>query len=384
MKSLRNEISLVVSGKFIISALIMPLIFATVFGYIFSNSQINESKLAVIDEDNSLYSRELINKLDASQYIEVAAVFHQTIKPEELLYNEKYISVLYLPRGLEQNRYQGRQSNIGFLVDFTVPATSADLRSGVNEVFAMENTATSLGRLKAMGLNGEQAMGTMTNLSLQQRLLFNPMNDYVNLTVIGFVNIIALSLLTMQTIRIIPRLRAEGKLHNELSNPFALLSRVLPYVITSCITLFFALGILKQVGGFRFAGNPLEFLLPLFLYTLVSGLIGLLLGWTAKIPTVAMARGFGVVITSFLLSGIQTPVALFPKSIQILSNMLPLTWNLKFIRGIGLRGGDLGYFQQEIGVFLLMLAVVVLLLILNMFKEGKKHKTTVQQAVSAN
>lgn len=375
MKSLRDEMTHIASGKFVFSALIMPLIFATIFGYIFSHSQINESKVAVIDEDNSPYSYELINKLDASQYIEVAAVFHQTMQPDDLLYNEKYVAVLYLPRGLEQNRYQGRQSNVGFLVDFTVPASSADLRAGVNEVITMENTATSLGRLKAMGLNGEQAAGMATNLSLQQRLLYNPTNDYMNLTVIGFVNIIALSLLTMQTVRIIPRLRAEGKLLDELNHPMTLLSRVIPYSVISCLTLFFAIGILKQVGGFRFVGNPFEFLLPLFLYTLVSGLIGMLLGWNTKNPSMAMARGFGVVITSFLLSGIQAPVALFPKAIQVISNMLPLTWNLKFLRGIGMRGGELSYFAKEIGVFLLMIGIVMFLLVLNMVKEVKKVKS---------
>jgi len=293
------------------------------------------------------------------------------------------IGVVYLPRGLEQNRYQGRQSNIGFLVDFTVPASSGDLRSGLNEVINNENTATAQGRLKAMGLNGEQANGIVTSLSLQQRLLYNPMNDYMNISVIGFVNIIALSLLTMQTVKIIPRLRAEGNLLAELTNPFGLLSRVLPYAAISCITLFFAMGILKQVGSFRFAGNPFEFLVPLFLYTLVSGLVGMLIGLVAK-PPQAMVWGLGVVIISFLLSGIQAPVALFPKPIQMLSSILPLTWNFKFIRGMGLRGGDLSYFQQEIGVYILMIAVVMLLLLLNMLREVKRQKTAVQNAVAPN
>jgi len=229
-----------------------------------------------------------------------------------------------------------------------------------------------MGKLKMMGLNGEQAAGMLANISLQQRHLYNPTKDPINLSVIGFVNIIALSLLTMQTVQIIPRLRDKKSLVGELGNPFGLLSRVLPYAIISALTLFFAMGVLKQVGGFRFAGNPLEFLLPLTLYTLVSALVGMLLGWNAPNGSKAMARGFAVVITSFMLSGIQAPVALFPQPIQMLSSILPLTWHFKFIRGIGLRGGDLSYFGSEIGVFLLMLATVTLLLLLNMFRETKK------------
>jgi len=51
---------------------------------------------------------------------------------------------------------------------------------------------------------------------------------------------------------------------------------------------------------------------------------------------------------------------------------------------MGLRGGDLSYFQQEIGVYILMIAVVMLLLLLNMLREVKRQKTAVQNAVAPN
>lgn len=371
MKSLLEEIAFVARSKFVFSALILPLIIAGLFGYLFKDNQINAAKVAVIDEDNSLYSRQLINQLNASQYIDVLAVINQAVAPDHLFYNENYTGIVYLPRGLEQNRYTGKQSNIGFLVDFSIPAGSADLRAAISEVIAAENNTISMGRLKTMGLNEEQSNGLTANLSLQQRLLYNPTNDYMNLVVIGFVNIVALSLLTIHTVKIIPRLRLAGELAGEIGNPFGLLTRVLPCAITSGITLFFAMGILKWTGAFRFAGNPFEFMIPLFLYTLVSGLIGMCLGWTAENPSKAMVRGFVVVITSFLLSGIQTPTALFPVPIQQFASILPLTWHLRLTRGMGLRGGPLGYFGSEIGVYLFMIAVVVFLLALNMLKEGR-------------
>lgn len=99
MKSLKSEWKYMVNGKFIIIIFLAPLIVSLVMGYVFSNNQINESNVAVIDEDNSAYSRQLFSSLDASQYLQIGAVFHSAIDPNMLFFNEKFIAVVYLPRG---------------------------------------------------------------------------------------------------------------------------------------------------------------------------------------------------------------------------------------------------------------------------------------------
>ncbi|KFN08924.1 ABC transporter permease [Paenibacillus macerans] len=82
MKAFIEEWKLLMSGKSVIVFIVMPLIMAAVFGYAFKNSQINEAPLAVVDLDHSKYSRELIGKLDASQYISVEGVYDNVIEPD--------------------------------------------------------------------------------------------------------------------------------------------------------------------------------------------------------------------------------------------------------------------------------------------------------------
>ncbi len=372
MKSLRDEFSHIWKGKFITLALIVPLIVAAVFGYIFSNNQITEGKLAVIDQDNSLYSRQLIDRLDASQYVNVAAVFLHAVKPDELLYNENFMGVLYIPQGLEQNRYKGVQSNIGLFVDNANAAAVGTLRTGVAEVISTENIVSSVGRLKAIGMNDDQINATVAGISLQQRLLFNPTTDPINSSVIGYVMLICLGIYTFQCLQIIPRLRVEGRLGAELDNPVALLSRVIPYALVGTIGLIFSLGVLKVLGSFRFTGNPWEFLLPLFLYSVVAGLLPMLVSWNVATPAKAAFRVPPFLLTSMLLGGIQAPVALLPTALQIVGKAIPFTWLFAFIRGMGLRGGELSYFQKEIGALLLYAGILALLLILCMLREKRK------------
>ncbi|HZG17827.1 MAG TPA: ABC transporter permease [Candidatus Bathyarchaeia archaeon] len=375
MNAFREEWNRMTSGKYAITAIIVPLVVAAVFGFLFSKNQINESNVAVIDEDNSLYSKQLIDKINASQYMHVSNVYHQAVKPEELLYNEKNLAVLFLPQGLEQNRYLGKQSNIGFFIDNSIPAANGNIRTAISEVLNTENASSpTVGRLRAMGMNDDQVAATLSNLSLQQRLLFNPTNDNINLMVIGYVTIVCFSSLLGTSAQIVPRLRQEGRLLQELQKPFGLLLRIMPYVIATSAANFLAIGLLKQVGGFRFVGSAFEFLLPVLLFFMTSGWLGMLVGWTAATPQATAPRMTAVIMPTFMLSGIMAPLALFPSSVQLFSNILPASWFFRFVRGMGLRGGELKYFGAEIGAFLVLAAVFIGLLFLLMLREAKRAK----------
>ncbi|MCZ8518986.1 MULTISPECIES: ABC transporter permease [Paenibacillus] len=372
MKSQLSEWKHVLSSKFIPLVLLGPLIMAAMFGYIFQNGQINEAQIAVVDEDNSLYSRQFTDKINASQYMEVASVFHEAIPPETLLTNEKYMAVVYLPRGMEQLRFQGKSINVGFLIDNSMPSAVGNIRSGMQELITIENTSLTVGKLKVMGMGDEAALGTASPLSMQQRLLFNPTSDFIAFMVIGFVSVAALAITLTAAGSIVPRLRQEGLLQEALRSPIGLWLRVLPYAVINTISLLLAFGMLKQIGGLRFVADPVSFLVPLFLYALTSALMGMAVGWTASEPAKVSGRTSAIVSPSFMLSGVQVATIMFPAPIQFISNLLPLTWLFKFIRGMGYRGGELKYFTSELGVFVTMIGVFSLIVGLLIWRETRK------------
>ncbi|CAG7628857.1 hypothetical protein PAESOLCIP111_03047 [Paenibacillus solanacearum] len=374
MKSHLDEWRVALSGKFIPAILIAPLLVAALFGYMFRNSQINEAPIAVVDEDNSSYSRSFIDKVNATQYMDVTGVFNEAVAPETLMANEKYMAVIYLPRGMEELRLQGKSINVGLLIDNSMPSAVGNIRTGMQELITIENTSLSVGKLKVMGLGDEAAMGMAAPFSLQQRLLFNPTSDFIGFMVIGFVNVVALGITAIAAASIVPRLRVEGTLGEALRAPIALWSRVVPYAVVSCISLLLAFGLLKQLGGLRFVGSALAFIVPLLLYTLTVSLMGMVVGWTAADPSKVALRTYAIVYPSFMLSGVQVAPIIFPAPIQAISHMMPLTWLFKFIRGMGYRGGRLTYYVQEMGVFVAMIGILSLLVGLLTLRETRKAK----------
>ncbi len=375
MKAIIDEFKLILQGKFIWIMLIAPLIISAAFGYVFKNNQLNEAPVAVVDMDHSDYSQQLIQKLDADQYIDIKYVTYNYMEPNSFLYNEEYFGVIYLPAGLEKTHAQGGQSNIGLYVDTALSTATTYLRNGVTEVINAENATAAAGKLVAMGVSSAQATSLTTGLSLQTRLLYNPTNNTLMSSVIGFVNTVFLSILGGATLGIVPRMREQGVLAEALRRPLSLVLRVLPYSLIATISMYVVMGCLKQVGGLRFEANVFELWIPFLMYTVSLSLLCMLVGWSAGSPAKAAGRITMILLPSFILSGAQIPVALLPPILQKVSHVLPLSWHFKFLRGLGFRGGDLKYFGQELGGFIILITsflVIIFLLMLNEMRKIRK------------
>lgn len=365
MGALVDEWKYITRGKFIVQILIVPLLAAALFGYIFKNSSVNEAPLAVIDLDHSTYSRQLINKLDSSQYVHVVGVYDNYVEADMLLYNEKHSGALYLPAGLEAAYLQGKPMNMGLCLDMTLAASASSIRTGIAEVIAAENAAK----------------GAFMPLALEQRNLYNPTNHTVMGSVIMFINVVVLALLGFHAISIVPRLRREGRLQEELRQPLRVVLRLLPYAFIACISTYLTIGVLKQIGGLRFEASLLQAFVPFFLYTFSTGLMAMLVGWTAPDAGKAGARIVLLTLPSFLLSGGQVPVALLPQLLQWINKAIPLSLHFKFLRGMGYKGGELSFFIPELGQYLILTGALLLVTTLLILKEYYK-KEPVQAGAS--
>ena len=74
------------------------LIFTLLMSAIFHFNYAEEAKVTIIDLDNSRYTHELIDKIDASPFMEVNAVLNTPVDPNSLFYEDKCIAVVYFPQ----------------------------------------------------------------------------------------------------------------------------------------------------------------------------------------------------------------------------------------------------------------------------------------------
>ncbi|OBR68227.1 hypothetical protein A7K91_10445 [Paenibacillus oryzae] len=360
MKSLADEWKHIVESKWIILIFAAPLIAAVFFGLMFSQNQLSETPVMVVDEDHSSYSRQLIDKINASQYMKVTNVFANRLSPDTMLANEKAVAVIFLPDGLQEHKDKGLPSSIGVWMDNTMPSSLSGIRPAIQEIITTENMTLAVSHLTQAGMDIESAKNLVSPLSQAQRILYNPSSSYVGTMVIGFVNIIILMLTTGAAGAIAPRLRQEGTLLSAESSHFQLWIRVLPYVILSTCSSLLSYGMLKQVGHMRFEAAPHIFIVPLLLYGLALCLLAMLLGYSVQNVSKVGARMSFILYPSFLVTGIQLTPLTFPTFFQVTAWALPMNWLNRMIRGMAFRHGELTFYSVELGACILIIGLASL------------------------
>lgn len=341
------------------SVFISVLAIVVLFTFILPNNQILNGKVAVVDLDNSRYSHALIDKINASAFIDADVVINSPAAPEKLLYHDAYIAVVYFPEGMENRRYKNLPNSIGAFFDNTNTAQTGNVRAGLNEIIAAENMAAS-------SANGWAAGGGLT---LQERILFNTDGSYANTTILGILHMLASMGFCSAVLTIFPRLRAEGKWRGLIltGNPFSLALRLVPYALCLAAALALGLGVLQRINAFRFAGSLTAYFVSSILIIAAMGLLCFILGWRAERPSGAL--GPLIVVPGFLFGGIIFPLPILPDWLNALANVFPLDWQFRFLRDIALRGAGFMEMSSQFGALIFYVTILLAVFTVRFYRE---------------
>ena len=364
MNSLKDEVKYLFSGQgmpYEKVAIMVAVVITVLLTVLLGNNFAKDAKVAVIDLDNSKYSHELIDKINASQYMKVTAVLNTPTDPQKLFYRDQNVAVIYLPKDLEKNRYSGQAENVGVFYDNTNTAQTADIKVALNEIIAIDN------QMAATAVSGGAAAG---GLQLSERNLFNPAASTSNGETQGFLFFFSSMFFTFATIGMIPRLRLNGKLAKTLEQgtPFDLMVRIIPYGGCLLTALFIGMAILRIWGDMVFTGHVGTFLFVQVFYIFVLGMMCLLMGWTAANPGIASSRMILFIPGGFILGGPTGPLPVMSQWVINFSHVFPLTWEFHFVRDIITRGAGLADISREFGAFLLYIGVIAVIFCVVFYK----------------
>lgn len=353
-KSLLDEVKFLFSGKgmpYEKVCIMVAMVISVVLSVMLSGNFSKDAPVAVIDLDNSRYSRELITKIDASEFMHVTSVITSPVNPEILCYRDQAVAVVYLPQGLEKNVYAGDSAPIGIFYDNSNTAQTADIKSALPELLAIENAISSGG-------------GSSSGLTLNSRVLFNPAGSTSNTQTQGFLFFFGAMFFTFATIGMVPRLRLSNRYERMLlyGTPFDLIGRLMPYVFCLVVSMFLGLAVLRIWGDLVFSGRLIEFLIVELLMAVTIGMLSVFMGWTAANPGVASSRMILFIPGGFIFGGVTSPTDHLSNWVVVLSHVFPLTWQFHFTRDIIQRGASLPSISAEVGAFLFYVGIVAILI----------------------
>ncbi len=347
-------------------SIMVAMVISVVLSVMLAGNFSKDAGVVVIDLDNSAYTHELTNRIDASEYMKVTAVVNTPADPRSFLYRDKAIAVVYFPQGLEKDRYTGTANRIGVFYDNTNAAQTAEIKEAMNELAVLENAAA----------NGDPGSTNDTiegGIQIADRVLYSPNTSTSNSMTLGFLFFFGSMFYTFATIGMIPRLRLTGELDAILrtGTPWDLVLRTLPYGGLLIVSWCVGMAVLRVWGDLIFAGHLVNFIFVQIFYVFVLGMVTTLTGWTAANPGIAASRMILIIPGGFIFGGPTGPLTHFADWVVTLSHIWPLTWEFHFTRDIITRGADFMGYATTFGAFLIYIAVVGVLYTLRFYSAKK-------------
>lgn len=103
----------------IIFILFVPLAYPLLYSYVYTNEVVRDVPVAVVDENNSALSRELIRKMDASPDMKVMAYCADMNEARELVRKQKVYGIVRIPESFTKDLTRGEQTPIGLYCDMS-------------------------------------------------------------------------------------------------------------------------------------------------------------------------------------------------------------------------------------------------------------------------
>jgi len=333
----------------LIVTVMMPVMQMLLFGFI--DQTVHDVPTVVVDQDQSVQSRELMDELRATKTFDIQHITTSTdIARGAIIRGNASVGVV-IPPDYHNRRSRNQPAKILVLIDGSDSTVSAGALAAINGIVATDN----------LEVLTRDARGGMP-LSAQPIILFNPEGRTANYIIPGLVAILMQMIAIFLASGSVVREREKGTMEQLMVTPVdplgLMLGKVAPYLFLGLGETALILAIMRWGFAVPIQGS-LIFLFGIMIVYLAALLaLGLFISTRAKTEMEAMQMAQMLVLPSVFLSGYIFPIKGMPFLLQAVSHVLPATHMVAVMRGIVLR--DAGP-TEMLGHVLALLAFAVIL-----------------------
>lgn len=348
-------------------AVMMPVIFIFLFGYAV-NTDVENIKMAVMDMDHTIQSRELISKFKNSNYFQPHIYIHNKKELEKLIDKGEVRAGMIIPTGFSKSIKRGKSAQIQLIIDGTDPTIAQTALQ--NGMMIIQNYS-----FKIQNKNLEKKEIESPNkkpIDIRTRVWYNPNLESTKFTIPGLIGLIMQNITIMLTAFSLVREKEKGTLELLIVTPIKsgelILGKMIPYIFIGCIDFLIALFFGTYWFKVAIEGNVFLLIVLGFGFVICSLAIGMIISTVAQNQAQAMQMTIFFILPSVLLSGFVFPREAMPMCIQIAGTFIPLTYFLKILRGIILKGVSITYLWKEVAI-LAILGIILLIFASIRFKK---------------
>jgi ABC-2 type transport system permease protein len=322
-----------------------PIVQFLIFGFVV-NLDVERSRLAVLDHDNSPSSRELVAAFSASGRFTITETPHNQHDVERMIDRELVHSALVIPRDFGSDLARPRATKIQLLVEGTNSNTASILSNYAADIVRGYSSTriVEIMNQKRMA-RAQPAKIAAPGIDLQQRVWFNPELKSRNYFIPGVaVNIITIITLMLTSMAIV-REKEIGTMEQLMVTPIRpselMVGKMIPFAFVGLfdLTMIVVLGML--VFHIPFEGNALLLAGGAILFLLSTLGAGLFISTISRTQQQAIMSTFFFFLPTFMLSGFAFPIRSMPEYVQYLTFLNPLRYFIEICRGVFLKGSTM-------------------------------------------
>ncbi|TKB48956.1 ABC transporter permease [Ferrimonas sediminicola] len=310
----------------------IPLIQLLLFGFAI-NTDVRNIPVAVVDQSQATLGRVVTESVKATQVVRVTETLATVTEAEQAIAAGRVRAALVLPYDLTQRAAQGRPLG-QWLVDGSDTMISAALL-----------------QLQTMPLSDLIVSKPKPTNTFEVALFYNPSRRSAVNIVPGLLGVILTMTMILFTSAAIVRERERGNLELLITTPVhsleLMVAKIIPYIFIGLLQVAIILGLGVWVFGVPINGDLSQVLFATLLFISASLTLGLVISTIATTQLQAMQMTVFVLLPSILLSGFMFPYEAMPNAAQWIAEALPATHFMRLIRGVVLRGSDLGAMWQD-------------------------------------
>ena len=326
--------------------IVPPILQMLLFGYAV-NLDVEHARIAWIDRDRTVESRELLSSFRGSPSFDVLELQGGSQVARELLDHGAVAAVVEVLPNFARGVQRGLPAPVQILVDGTNSNTASIVAAYASQVVQVhaasvlsEQRRTSA--LVRAGLPPESQPPPTARVADQTRVWFNPNLKSRIFFVPGIiVNIIAIVTIQLTAMSIV-RERELGTMEQLSVTPLRpaelILGKLLPFAAVGLFEMFTVTTMAWIVFRIPLRGSILVLIVSSVLFLLTTLGVGLFMSTVSHTQQQAMMAGFFFFMPALLLSGFNFPIRNMPVLVQYLDYLNPLRYFMTIVRGVFLKG----------------------------------------------
>ena len=337
-----------------------PAIMLAAVGWAIS-FDVNNLKFSVLDRDQTIESRRVIEYFRGSPYFKEQAPAYSLSEAEARLKRNQVVLVIDLPPTFGRSLAQGRQPEIGFYIDGTIPFNASNIQAYAQSMVQRYNLDT----LKARGMDLPKAA------AIVPRFLYNQDFKSMNAIVPNVLMMVLTMIPAIMTALSVVREREIGSIANFYASPAAvaqyLIGKQLPYIAVGMVNFAAMMLMIIYLFGVPLKGSFAGLAIGTLLMVSATTALGLLISCFVRSQLAAIfATAIITMIPAQTYSGFIYPLSTMEGGALVIGKTFPSSWYYTVSVGSftkGLHTADLLHEYAAIAAFAatsLILACVLL------------------------